>query len=340
MLDKIIDYFQLELTETKDGYSGVCPLHGSADNPNAFHINERGHFKCYSHECHNVFRPANIFGLCRGLLSKHKCGWSSKGDPIYNYEDTVKFLKSLGHQHKQTNSDVKDTIKFIKKRKKTRSQLVQINDSFLNLVEIPSKYYLGRSYLPATLIKYRVGDCLYSGAGALYGRAVVPIWQHGRLIGYTARSHADDKCSYCKQYHIQEIKCSNKSPKWIHTPGISTSHLLYNLDFAKSAILENNKCILVEGPGDIWRLEESGINYGLAILGKELSLTQQRLLFRLNVGEVVLALDGDGPGQTAATNIYNQLKQYVKTRISKPTAKDIGEMSAEEIRKLFGVINE
>lgn len=336
-IEKLIEYFNLDLVQKNDGtYVGICPIHHSADNETAFNLHQNNSWKCWTHSCHEIFKPANIFGLCRGLLSKYKGEWVQKGDRIYDYEQTVKFIQSFDNTRKKLDSDFKDTYKFIKKRKQeTKLQ----NTNILNLIKktiIPSEYYLGRSYKASTLIKYQVGDFMDASDVALYGRAMVPISHCGTIVGYTARSHAN-QCNYCKGYHL--LGCGDKKySKWYHGPGLKTSQILYNLDFARQYI--GDSCILVEGPGDIWRLEESGIYNGLALLGKELSPSQRQILFKLSLKKIILALDSDEAGQEASQKISGVLNQFVNIKVIKLPNKDIGEMDILETKKLFtGVIN-
>ena len=108
---------------------------------------------------------------------------------------------------------------------------------------------------------------------------------------------------------------------------------MYNIWFAKSKILETTKVILVESPGNIWKLEESGIHNAVALFGANLSDRQKMLLDGSGAMTIITIMDNDEAGQKAAKTIKDKCKNtynVININISKP---DIAEMSEEEIQK-------
>ena len=96
--------------------------------------------------------------------------------------------------------------------------------------------------------------------------------------------------------------------------------------------------ILVEGQGDIWALEESGINIGLGIFGTSLSNYQLIKLESLGVINVIIATDNDVAGITAKYNIIEQLERSYNIITISLSSKDIGDMPRNEIKEIFSPI--
>ena len=102
------------------------------------------------------------------------------------------------------------------------------------------------------------------------GRAVVPVYDNNRqyMIGCTGRA-TTDKCEKCNHYHLGN-ECPDKESlylhcKWRHNYGFKTQNYLYNYWFAQEHIKESRSVILVESPGNVWRLEEAGCGLLLAL---------------------------------------------------------------------------
>lgn len=161
------------------------------------------------------------------------------------------------------------------------------------LSDIPSEYFIRRGFCKNILDRYDVGTCLRWGK-PMYKRAVVPIYDMNQeyAIGYTGRD------------------ITGKSPnKWLHSKGFKKAEWLYNVWNAKEEISRTKTAILVEGPGDIWRLEEAGIHCGLAIMGTSVSYHQKILLSNLGILNILVLTDlNDKAGKKAASDIYESLK--------------------------------
>ena len=63
--------------------------------------------------------------------------------------------------------------------------------------------------------------------------------------------------------------------KWRHNKDFKTQEHLYNMWFAKEFIQSTRTAIIVESPGNVWRLEEAGIHNSVAIFGTNLSIKQK-----------------------------------------------------------------
>lgn len=191
-------------------------------------------------------------------------------------------------------------------------------ETFRELMQdIPSEYFINRGFSKAILDRYDVGTCT-TKYKYMYNRAVVPIYDMNQeyTIGYTGRDITD--------------KSDNK---WKHSQGYRKSRWLYNIWNAKEEIANTHTAILVEGPGDVWKLEEAGIKCGLGIMGTSVSYDQKILLSYLGVSNILILTDlNDEPGKKAADDIYKSLKNLYNICIPQLDFQDdIGDSSVRWI---------
>jgi hypothetical protein len=328
---------------------GGCPIH-DGDNITAFNLypdgeNYRGNWKCRTHNCDKVFK-GSIIGFVRGVLSNRKYNWKLDGDKTVSFNDTIKFIEDfLGNNL--------DSIKISKSEieKRTFSAVVKniVNNetdnlpkvsrhSIRNSLIVPSDYFIQRGFDPKVLDKYDVGLC-NKPEKEMYNRAVAPIYDidHKYMVGCTGRS-IFNKCDQCSCFHDSNHICPEvedrwKYCKWKHNYQFKSQNHLYNLWYAKKYILESYKVILVESPGNVWRLEENGIHNSVALFGSSLSDKQKILLDGSGAMTIISIMDSDDAGIKALDIIRNKCKNtynIIDIKISKP---DIADMTNEEIEK-------
>lgn len=303
-----------------------CPIHGG-DNNSAFNLYHdgdtyRGNWKCRTHQCENIFK-SSIIGFIRGCISRNKYDWNKPGDKMASFAEALDFAKNfsknnltlqpLTKREKEKNEFV-NTINYITNNKK--SSLNRVNRSLvIKTLQIPSNYFLSRNFSKEILTKYDVGECL-SPNKEMSGRAVVPIYDTDRsyMIGCTGRS------------------TTNELPKWKHSKGFSSGETLYNFWYAKDFIRQSGIVILVESPGNVWRLEEAGIHNSLAIFGSSLSDKQKMLLDTSGAMTIITIMDNDEAGKKAAEQIMNKCQRtYNIKNIVIDNHSDIADMTINEI---------
>jgi 5S rRNA maturation endonuclease (ribonuclease M5) len=357
MCDKLCDQFDelLEVLEIDDikyngkMYVGNCPIH-DGDNKTAFNLypdgdSYRGNWKCRTHGCDKVFK-GSIIGFIRGVLSNRNLKWKSSGDKIVSFEKTVSFIEEfLGNKLDKitvSKTDIEknkfsNIIKNLVNNDETASNLISRSHIRKSLT-FPCTYFINRGFSKETLEKYDVGICDRQNK-EMYNRAVVPIYDHDHkfMVGCSGRS-IFDKCEKCSSYHDHSESCPEekdkwKFSKWKHNYGFLSQNHLYNMWFAKKYIAESSKVVLVESPGNVWRLEEAGIHNSVAIFGSNLSDKQKILLDGSGAMTIIVIMDNDEAGKNASKAIYDKCKNtynIVNINISKA---DIAEMTIEEINK-------
>jgi DNA primase len=119
------------------------------------------------------------------------------------------------------------------------------------------------------------------------GRVIFPIHSvSGRVIAFGGRTLSQDK-TVAKYVNSPESEIYHKS------------RVLYGIFQAKRAIINDNKCYLVEGYTDVTSLHQSGIENVVASSGTSLTLDQIRLIRRLT-NNITIIYDGDQAGLKAS----------------------------------------
>lgn len=329
-----------------------CPIHGG-DNDSAFNLyhqgdSYRGNWKCRTHGCETTFK-SSIIGFIRGCLS-HQNGWNKPGDDVISFNEALQFAINFSKHDPIKNKQSKkakekntfvNTVKSITPEIRTQTEPSVPRRIVQQHLAIPSQYFLNRKhgFSKEILIKYDVGDCIVSGK-EMNGRAVVPVYDNDMkgMIGCTGRSIAD-KCGSCNHYH-SSANCPEESIRWIyskwrHSKNFKTQEYLYNYWYAKDFIMDSKTVILVESPGNVWRLEESGIHNSLAIFGSSLSPKQKMLLDISGAMNIITIMDNDDAGKDAVKKIAEKCGRTYNLKNIQITANDIAEMTFEQVQNII-----
>lgn len=348
-IDELMDHFGLEYTYSGKLLTMSCPIHGG-DNKSALNLYPqgdvyRGNWKCRTHGCEKYFK-SSIIGLIRGIISHQKYGWTKDGDDHCSFQEAVTFCLAFLNKDlsdikvSKTERDKKaftSTIRYINPEKTVVNSGITRAQIRNNLI-IPSQYYMDRGYSAEILDRYDVGLCDRSGK-EMYNRVVVPIYDHKyqNMVGCSGRS-IYEKCSKCKCFHDHSEACPDDErsrfySKWKHSSTFQSQNHLYNIWFAKKSILESHTAIIVESPGNVWRLEEAGIHNSVAIFGSSLSDRQKMILDASGAMTIITMMDNDEAGKKAAETIRQKCyKTYNVKHIEFPT-QDVGELSVNYIQQ-------
>lgn len=342
-IDEIYEYFDFDVSyKNEDIIKSNCYIHGG-DNRTACNLypngNEVVHWKCRTHGCEEHF-GAGLIGFIKGCLSKHKYNWNKIGDKEASFNECVDFLLKITNQ----NFDALDEESHENIEKKRFSKMVWTllgneedkpldlitREHYVSHIEIPAQYYLDRGYSKEILTKYDVGFCNIPGK-QMHNRAIVPIYDENHIyaVGFTGRS-VFSQCKKCKFYHDPQERCKF-FPKWRHSKGFIKEKFVYNYWYAKEFISQSRVVVLVESPGNVWKLEEAGIHNSLGIFGTALNQGQRELLDKLGVMTVILLMDNDKAGYDAAQKIIHEYSNFYRIHNLSLPAKDLEDMSSENI---------
>lgn len=348
-IDELLEILGVDFHNGKKMYYGPCPVHGG-DKDNALNLYHggatyRGNWYCNTHQCHKIFLPS-IIGFVRGVLSHNKYGWQNKGDKTVTFDDTVSFLlKFVDRRYDELKVDTKkiEQNRFIDHVSSVYNpvQSTKILGSITRHVvrqslQIPAQYYIDRGYSTHILDKYDIGFC-DNPKKPMYKRAVVPVYDENYrfVVGATGRS-IFEKCPKCGCYHDPNHDCPSEEripiySKWKHSENLDVERILYNFWFAKKYIETTGVAILVESPGNVWRLEEAGIHNSVAMFGTALKEGQKNLLDCSGALSLILLTDNDEPGKLAIAEIKRQCEKQYRLYFPTFSASDIGEMKQSEV---------
>lgn len=339
-IDQILAYF-----ETKTSYKNdiliksCCPIHGG-DNPTALNFYPNGdykpHFKCRTHGCEEIFGNSMV-SLIKGILSRVKYNWEKEGDKEASFKESVEFLLSFLNKDFNSLEAASTNIEKMKFGSLVRNLNAEpakpsgpTQEEYRARVKVPCQYYLDRGFSSRVLEDYDVGYC-DNPAKPMYERAVVPIYdnEHKYIVGCTGRS-IFEKCGKCGHYHNPKRKCHH-FPKWMHSKGFQKEKWLYNYWRAKDEIVKSGVAILVESPGNVWRLAEAGIHNVVAIFGTAFNNEQKNLLDESGALSLICLMDNDEAGQKAAKKIEEQCSRLYRLYFPSFDAADIADLNVDTV---------
>ena len=335
----ILDEFELEYEEYEDRISMSCPIHGG-DNPEGMSIltKDVGNWRCFTHNCHE--QGSSIINLIQLLLKINH-----KNDIPPSFQETLKwcatFLNIELLDIKEGNEGTKfiHLLKHVSKKPNTISSFFPRHLAIKDL-KIPSDYFVKRGFSCEILKRFDIGTCDNSNR-SMYQRAVTPCYdKEGKhAVGFLGRS-VFEKCS-CKYFHNPNDRCpltgqeKKDGVKWKSNTGFNLEAYLYNLWNFDHKL---NYAVLVEGAGDVWRLEEAGIRNSLALFGTKFTSSQKMIIETLPITLLIIATDNDKAGRKIRNSIRESCKKLVKIRdIETDIDTDIGDSSIDEIKQLFSV---
>jgi DNA primase len=162
----------------------------------------------------------------------------------------------------------------------------------------------GRGFSDVELVS--AGLARESGWDFFQGRAMWPIRDSGRqVLGFGARRLLEDDRMPAKYINTPETLLYKKS------------HVLYGLEFARTAISKKSQAVVVEGYTDVMAAHLSGVDTAVASCGTAFGDDHARLLRRLMGnhdafhGEVIFTFDGDEAGQAAALKVFAGDQNFV-----------------------------
>ena len=153
-----------------------------------------------------------------------------------------------------------------------------------------AKAAISKGYKEEYLVK--TGLCFKTEDGRLldryHGRVIFPVHSvSGRVVAFGGRILGDKQKNVGKYVNSPESEIYSKS------------HELYGLYQAKSSIVKNNCCYLVEGYTDVISMHQSGVENVVASSGTSLTEEQIRLLRRFT-SNITILYDGDSAGIKAS----------------------------------------
>lgn len=312
----ILDWFGVDYHPANRGWSCACPVHGG-DNPSGFVLFDDGNWRCWTAQCHKHY-GWDALGLVRALLTV-------RDGTERRLTDAVVWAKGrLGNVPVDEPDDGFARRWGRPVEEKKRVTLASV----LERLDVPSPYFTGRGFSPATLSLFSVGEPKSPPPPGhpLHDRAVAPVMVGQDVVGYTCRLRREPRGAEPKWYHCGP---TGRDP-------LKTGDVLYGLGQAEPFIAAARSVVLVEGPADVWALNEAGVRNVVGLFGTSLSLGQQALLEKSPADLVFLGQDNDKAGDEGAAQSDAALRSIFNTRRVRPPLKDWAESDRHTIGGYFG----
>lgn len=291
-------------------FFGVCPFHDDS-NPSMCVSREKQIYTCFScHATGNVFTflmnyehidfkealrylGEKVGVNVSGIQIKQK---STKFDKLYDaYRFSVKYF-----QNNLSSSIGRIAKSYLGSRGITEDIIKEFEIGLsLESRDDLTKLLMKKEYDLATL--NRIG--LSSDAHDIYiDRIMFPLYDvSGKVVGFSGRIYKDNGQN--KYLNTKETEIFKKG------------EMLYHYHIAREECRLKKCVIVMEGFMDVIRASTIGIKNTVALMGTALTKEQINLLKRLS-NNILLCLDGDGPGVHAATSIGEMLlEQGIEVKV-------------------------
>lgn len=298
---------------------------------------------------HNEKTPSFYVSPAKGIYKCFGCGKSGTAVGFVMEHENMTYVEALKYLARKYGIEVKEkeeTPEEIAARQRSESLLLVLDYTeqfFQKSLDTPEGKSIGYAYFrsrgleDATIRKYGLGwapksgnalatealskgykeefltttgVCIKRHDGSLcdkfYDRVIFPIHSvSGRVIGFGGRTLRSD-------YKTTNIGKYVNSPQ---SEVYDKSSTLYGIYFAKSEIVRQNKCYLVEGYLDVLSMHQLGITNVVASSGTSLTIPQIRLIKKFT-DNVTVMYDGDSAGIHAALRgIDLILKEGLNVRV-------------------------
>jgi DNA primase len=280
---------------------------------------------------HNEKTPSFSVSPARGIFKCFGCGKAGNAVTFVMAHENLSYWDALKVVGKKYGVDVKERqlspeeLQHNNDRESMMITAAYAQDYFTKILHnhvdgknIGMAYFAERGFAKATIDKFQLGYCLDSRAAfsntalrdgykkeflvktglaverdsgelvdRFFSRVIFPIHSvSGRVIGFGGRT----------------LKTDKSTPKYVNSPESEIYHksnTLYGIYFAKKAMMQRDKCFLVEGYTDVISMHQAGIDNVVASSGTALTSEQIRLVKRFTTNVTVL-YDGDAAGIKAS----------------------------------------
>ena len=292
---------RIPLVARGKNFFGVCPFHDDS-NPSMCVSREKQIYTCFScHATGNVFTFLMNYEHMDFREVLHylgeKVGVNTSSVQIKKKSTKFdKFYDAYGLSTKYFQNNLSSGI-----GRDARSYLSSrgINDEIIKEFEIGlslesrddlTKLLTNKGYELSEL--NRIG--LSSDDHDIYNdRIMFPLYDvSGKVVGFSGRIYKDNG--------------QNKYLNTKETDIFKKGEMLYHYHIAREECRLKKSVIIMEGFMDVIRASTIGIKNTVALMGTALTKEQINLIKRLS-NNIILCLDGDGPGVKAATSIGEEL---------------------------------
>ncbi len=282
---------------------------------------------------HNEKTPSFVVSPSKRLYKCFGCGKGGNAISFVMEHEGLSYVEALKWVAKKYGIEVKEKEQSPeeKQRNDDRESMMVVtswaNQYFVEQLKTPEGenvgvgYFRERGFTDATIAKFQLGYCPSKG-DAMTQAALAEGYQEPFLVGtgLTIKREAQSGGGYYDRFcgrvmfpvHSlsgrviafggRTLRTDKKVAKYLNSPESEIYHksnTLYGIYFAKKAITQFNRCILVEGYTDVLQMHQSGVENVVASSGTSLTTEQIKLIKRFTKNVTVI-YDGDAAGIKAS----------------------------------------
>ncbi len=333
-MEMILDYYAVEIRQVnRSSWRGKCPLPThTGDSGNSFNMNtEKNAWACHVGSCvkaRDGRKGGNVLDFVAVMEGCSVRDAALKLQNWFKVEASNERPADYVPSRDRKKSDDKKLVRE-KKDEPAEDPIPDVeNDSQEGMVNQPLEFELksidgSHPYVRKRGIKEgtaeHFGIGYFYGKGSMADRVVIPIHNgEGELIAYAGRAIDDEV-----------------EPKYRFPSGFRKSLVLFNLHRAENS---SDRVVLVEGFFDVMKVHQAGFPYVIALMGCEMSEAQENLLIE-SFNEVIIMLDADESGRSAASQIASRIVRKLFVRIvDVPEGKQPDQLSSDEIRQILNFL--
>lgn len=280
-----------------DQLIGPCPLH-RGDNPTAFRVHlARGIWNCFT-----ACGGGDIVEL---ICRIEKCSKACAAHILRRMVTTTALSMPLGTDSHPHGATTKTSFPPFRRPIPLNPRVPFLQDKKGITVKTATRFQCGLPDPKSTFLRGTVAVRLHD--------------VHSNPIGYCGR-------------RLDPLAISHRG-KWRFPTHFPKGQMLYNAHRALAA--RHRGIVLVECPWATMRLTQAGIPGVVALLGTTISKTQLAWLARAPA--VLLLMDGDQAGSTAARTIAKTLCRLTMVRIHElPPEQEPEDLSDDDLASLVG----
>lgn len=285
---------------------------------------------------HNEKTPSFVVSPSKGLYKCFGCGKGGNAISFVMEHEGLSYVEALKWVARKYGIEVKEREQSPeeKQRNDDRESMMIVtswaNQYFVDQLRTPEGesvgvgYFRERGFTDATIAKFQLGYCPVKG-DAMTRAALEGGYREEFLVGTgltIKRETANDRSGgeyydrFCGRVMFpvhslsgrviafggRTLRTDKKVAKYLNSPESEIYHksnTLYGIYFAKKAITQFNRCILVEGYTDVLQMHQSGVENVVASSGTSLTVEQIKLVRRFTKNITVI-YDGDAAGIKAS----------------------------------------
>jgi DNA primase len=293
-MERLLEHYGLMagLRRTRDGFRGVCPIHGG-HNPTQFSVStSRNAWVCFG-DCGKGGSVLD-FVACYERVTLHEAAqliqqWFGVLAPV-NLSRGDKDVRATEAASGRQNDLPNEPLPFT-----------------LSDLDTMHPYLALRGLMTETIDAFGVGYCT---KGLMAGRIAIPIHNaEGEIVAYAGRTPENPR---------------DGQPKYLFPRGFRKSLELFNYHRAVTATTQES-LVVVEGFFDCMKVWQAGFQRVVAIMGSSLSETQENLIVKAVGlhGKVLLMFDEDGAGRAGREKSAARLARNVPVKIVQLDAEGI-----------------